>query len=175
VFVLAFAFAEGTANDWVSVAFIDGHGVPEATATVGFAVFLAAMTAVRWAGPGLLDRHGRVPVVRVLAAVAAAGLALFVFAPTVWLAFLGVLLWGAGTSLGFPVGMSAAADAPARAAARVSVVASIGYCAFLAGPPLIGFLGQHVGVLRALVVVAALLALSAAIADALRPPACARR
>jgi hypothetical protein len=40
---------------------------------------------------------------------------------------------------GFPVGMSAAADDPRHAAGRVSVVASIGYVAFLAGPPLIGF------------------------------------
>jgi predicted MFS family arabinose efflux permease len=171
VFVLAFAFAEGTANDWVSVALIDGYGVPAATATVGFALFLTAMTAARWFGPGLLDRFGRVPVVRVLAAVATVGLLLFVVGPDVPVAFAGVLLWGVGTSLGFPVGMSAGADDPARAAARVSVVASVGYCAFLAGPPLIGFLGQHVTVLGALTVVAVLLAVATAVATALRPPA----
>ena len=50
--------------------------------------------------------------------------------------------------------MSAAADEPQMSAARVSVVASIGYTAFLAGPPLIGFLGDEVGVLRALTVTA---------------------
>jgi hypothetical protein len=47
--------------------------------------------------------------------------------------------------------MSAGPDEPAMAAPRVSVFASIGYCAFLAGPPLIGFLGDHFTVLRALV------------------------
>ena len=46
--------------------------------------------------------------------------------------------------------MSAAADDPRHAAGRVSVVSSIGYLAFLAGPPLIGFLGHEVGTLRAL-------------------------
>jgi MFS family permease len=171
VFVLAFAFAEGTANDWVSVALIDGYGVPAATATVGFALFLTSMTGARWFGPGLLDRFGRVPVVRVLAGVATGGLLLFVFGPNTPVAFAGVLLWGAGTSLGFPVGMSAGADDPSRAAARVSVVASVGYCAFLAGPPLIGFLGQHVTVLGALTAVAVLLALATFLAPALRPPA----
>ena len=65
--------------------------------------------------------------------------------------------------------MSAAADDPARAAARVSVVASIGYCAFLGGPPLIGFLGHHVSMLHALLAVAALLAMAALLAGALRP------
>ena len=169
VFVLAFAFAEGAANDWVNVALIDGYDASAAVGAVGFAVFLAAMTTARWFGPGLLDRHGRVPVLRGCAALAAAGLLLYVFAPSIPLALVGALLWGAGTSLGFPTGMSAAADDPARAAARVSVVASIGYCAFLGGPPLIGVLGEHVTVLRALLAVAVLLALAAVVVPALRP------
>ncbi len=84
-------------------------------------------------------------------------------------AFAGVLLWGAGTALGFPVGISAAADDPARAAGRVSVVASIGYCAFLGGPPLIGFLGDHLTVQRALIAVGVLLALAVAVSAAVRP------
>ena len=62
--VLAFAFAEGAGNDWISVALIDGYQQPAAVGTLGFAVFLAAMTAGRWFGPGLLDRYGRVVVVR---------------------------------------------------------------------------------------------------------------
>ena len=61
----------------------------------------------------------------------AAGLLLFVLAPTTPLAFAGALLWGLGISLGFPVGMSARRDEPALAAGRVSAIASIGYCAFL--------------------------------------------
>ena len=65
--------------------------------------------------------------------------------------------------------MSAAADDPAMAAARVSVVASIGYTAFLAGPPLIGFLGDQFGVLRALTVTAVLLGFAALIAGITRP------
>jgi predicted MFS family arabinose efflux permease len=166
VFVLAIAFAEGSANDWMSVAVIDGYGLSAAWGTLAFAVFLASMTTGRWFGPHLLDRYGRVPVVRALSVVGLAGLALFVFSPAGGPAFAGALLWGLGASLGFPVGMSAAADDPARAPARVSVVASIGYCAFLAGPPLIGFLGDHLTVLRALTVVAALFGLAALIAGA---------
>jgi predicted MFS family arabinose efflux permease len=170
IFVLAFAFAEGTANDWIGLALIDGYRVAPAVGTLGLATFLAAMTAARWFGPALLDRHGRVPVVRGLAVVNLAGLLLFVFGGVTPVAFVGALLWGIGVSLGFPVGMSAGADDPTRAPARVSVIASIGYCAFLGGPPLIGFLGQHVTVLRALVAVAVLLAVAISLAGALRPP-----
>jgi len=167
--VLAFALCEGSAVDWINVALIDGHHVSPVTGTLGFATFLTAMTAVRWFGTGLLDRYGRVPVLRGLAAVAIVGLLLFIFSPVAPLAFAGAVLWGAGASLGFPVGMSAAADDPAAAAGRVSVVASIGYCAFLGGPPLIGFLGNHFTVLRALLVVAVLLGLATAVTPALRP------
>ena len=56
--------------------------------------------------------------------------------------------------------MSAAADDPRRAPARMSVVSTIGYLAFLAGPPLLGFLGDHVGVLRSLLVVGAMAAVA---------------
>ena len=169
IFVFAFAFAEGTGNDWIAVSLIDGYEASAAAGTIGFAVFLSAMTAARWFGPNLLDRYGRVTVVRTLAVVATGGLLLFIFSPSTPLAFVGIALWGAGTSLGFPVGMSAAADDPAAAAGRVSVVASIGYCAFLAGPPLIGFLGESVSVLKALTLVAGLLAVAALVAGALRP------
>ncbi|WP_433170552.1 MFS transporter [Actinoallomurus sp. CA-150999] len=169
LFILAFAFAEGTGNDWISVALIDGHHADATLGTLGFAAFLAAMTVGRWFGPSLLDRYGRVAVIRAISLLAVAGLLLFVFGPSTPVAFAGAVLWGAGTSLGFPVGMSAGADDPARAPARVSVIASIGYTAFLGGPPLIGFLGQRFTVLRALTAVAVLLALAALIAGNVRP------
>jgi MFS family permease len=50
VFVLAFAFAEGAAIDWINVALIDGYGAPATVGTLGFAVFLAAMSTGRWFG-----------------------------------------------------------------------------------------------------------------------------
>jgi fucose permease len=171
VFVLAFAFAEGVGNDWTSVAAIDGHHVSAALGTLAFAAFLTAMTIGRWFGPALLDRYGRTPVVRVLALIGIVGLALFVFGPSPAYAYAGSLLWGLGASLGFPVGMSAGGDDPRRAAGRVSVIASIGYCAFLAGPPTIGFLGDHVTVLRALLTVAVLLGLAALISSSVTKPA----
>jgi MFS family permease len=169
VFVLAFAFAEGTANDWIGVATIDGYHASAAVGTLTFALFLSSMTAGRWIGPGLLDRYGRVVVIRALTVVAVAGLLVFVFGAKTPVAIVGAVLWGGGVSLGFPVGMSAGADDPRRAASRVSVVATVGYLAFLAGPPLIGFLGQHYTVLHALTTVAVVLGLAALIAGNLRP------
>jgi MFS family permease len=84
-------------------------------------------------------------------------------------------LWGAGTALGFPTGMSAAADDVPRAAIHVSVVSSIGYTAFLAGPPIVGFLADAVGVRGALYVVLVAIALSLVTSGSARPMAPAGR
>lgn len=169
VFVLTMAFAEGTANDWLGIAAIDGYGASATVGTVAFGTFLAAMTLGRWFGTGLIDRFGRVRVLRVSAAVAAVGLALVVVGPSLLVAFAGMVMWGLGTALGFPVGMSAAADDPARAAGRVSAVATIGYVAFLAGPPLIGVLGSSSGVRHALTVSVGLLVVGVLLAGSTRP------
>ena len=152
VLVLAAAFTEGTANDWMAIAFVDGHHLDNAYGVIALAVFLTFMTAGRIFGTRLLDRYGRVVVLRVLFVAAVVGCLLVVFGDAFW-AFVGCAIWGVGASLGFPVGMSAAADDPARAPQRISVVSTIGYTAFLAGPPLLGLLGDRVGVLHALLVV----------------------
>ncbi|HPZ51004.1 MAG TPA: MFS transporter [Propionibacteriaceae bacterium] len=156
VVVAAAAFTEGTANDWVAIALRDGYGLPVWAGVLGFATFLGAMTAGRLLGTGAIDKYGRIPVLYAMFALAILGSLLFVFGGPI-LAFVGTILWGVGGSLGFPVGMSAASDDPVRAAARLSVVATVGYLAFLGGPPLVGYLGDHVGVLKAMLVVGALL------------------
>ncbi len=169
VMVLAMALTEGVANDWLAVALVDGYDVPAYVGASGFALFVTAMTVGRVGGVALLDRFGRLPVLWASMAVAAAGVLLVVFGQVAPLVVLGIVLWGLGASLGFPVGMSAAADDPVHAAARVSVVSTIGYTAFLAGPPVLGFLGDKVGVLNALLLVAVLLVPSALVVPAARP------
>lgn len=168
--VLGMAFAEGSANDWLALAMVDGHGVDNATGALVFGLFVTAMTIGRIGGVYVLDKFGRVPVLRVSAVFAAVGLLIVIFAPVAWLAAIGVVLWGLGSALGFPVGMSAAADDPRNAAARVSAVATIGYVAFLVGPPLLGFVGEHVGLLSALLMVLVLVALAGIVSPAARKP-----
>lgn len=169
VMVLVAAFTEGTANDWVAVALHEGYHLPTWAGVLGFAVFLTAMTLGRILGASLIDRHGRVGLLRVLFLAATVGSLLVVFGGP-WLAFLGAAIWGIGASLGFPVGMSAAADDPRRAAARMSVVSTIGYVAFLAGPPALGALGDRVGVLHSLLAVGAMAVIAMLVVPAAREP-----
>ena len=151
--VFAAALTEGSANDWVSLSVVDGFGTTHAGGALAFGLFVTAMTAMRLLGTALLDRYGRIPVLRLAAGLAVVGLLLFGLVPSMPIALVGVALWGVGAALGFPVGMSAASDDPARAAARVSVVSTIGYSAFLAGPPLLGLLANQVGYRHALLVI----------------------
>jgi MFS family permease len=168
--VLGFAFTEGSSNDWLAYSMVHGHGTSRAVGAAVYGVFVAAMTIGRLSGVRLLDRFGRVPVLRATAALAAVGLLLFIFVPVFWIDLVGVVFWGLGASLGFPVGMSAAADDQHKAAARVSAVASIGYLAFLVGPPAIGFLGNQFGILNALLLVLVLVAMAGVVSFSTRNP-----
>lgn len=169
VVVLGATLTEGAGNDWISKATVDGLHAPESVGAVLFAIFVGGMTLMRFLGGSVIDRFGRVAVLRASMAAAALGLALFVFAGNIVLAALGAALWGIGAALAFPMGMSAAADDPKHAAARVSVVSTIGYVAFLAGPPLLGYLGDLTGIHRALLAIGVPILFALLLAGAARP------
>jgi MFS family permease len=124
---------------------------------------------MRFLGGRVIDKYGRVTVLRASMAAAAAGLCLFVLAGNVWLAAVGAALWGVGAALAFPMGMSAAADDPKHAAARVSVVSTLGYISFLAGPPLLGYLGDLTGIHLALLAILAPILLALLLAGVAKP------
>lgn len=167
--MLGMAFAEGSANDWLTIAMVDGHGQTEAIGAVALTVFSVSMTVFRILGGPIVDRIGRVWTLRVLAVAAGVGLIMFIVAPNLPIAFVGIALWGAGASLGFPLGMSAAADDPAKAAASVSAAATIGYLAFLCGPPVLGWVSHQIGILPTLWIIVALIALSGLASGAAKP------
>jgi len=171
VIALGMAFAEGSANDWLALAIVDGRDQTNAVGALWFGFFTVGMMAGRIGGVYLLDRFGRVPVLQGSAAMAIAGLTLVILVEQPLLSGVGALMWGLGSSLGFPVGMSAAADNPTGSAARVSAVATVAYGAFLIGPPLIGGLGESIGILAALWVVVGVIILAFFAAPAAKPPA----
>ncbi|MFD6200722.1 MFS transporter [Streptomyces rubiginosohelvolus] len=168
--VLAMAFAEGSANDWLPLLMVDGHGTGATAGSLTFMLFAVAMTTGRFTGGPLLVRYGPAAVVRASAVVAAVGVALVVFSDSALLAGSAVVLWGLGASLGFPVTISAAGEGagPGDASARVAAVSTAGFAAFLVGPPSLGFLADHVGLRNAMVVVLVLLGGAALITGALR-------
>ena len=166
--MLGVELGEGSANSWLTLAVHDGHSQSDAVSGLFFAAFAAGETVARIVGGPLVDRFGRVVTVRLTTALGVVGLVLFIATDPSALILLGTVLWAVGVSMGFPLGMSAAADSGVNSAARVSVVASIGYLASLAGPPMIGLLSQSFGLLQALWLVVILLAVGFTAAGSLR-------
>ncbi|GAA1164291.1 MFS transporter [Streptomyces hebeiensis] len=152
VIVLAMALAEGTANDWLPLVMVDGHGFDPALGSTVYAAFAASMTVGRFVGGRIIERVGRAKVLAGSAVFGAVGLALVAFVDDQVVAAAAVVFWGLGASLGFPVALSAAGNSGPDSAARVSLVATVGYVAFLVGPPVLGFLGEEYGLRGALVV-----------------------
>ncbi|MYU33808.1 MFS transporter [Streptomyces sp. SID8358] len=169
VIVLAMAFAEGAANDWLPLLMVDGYHVSATAGSLTFLAFASSMALGRFAGGPLLERYGRVQVVRVSAVTAALGLVVVIVSPSPLMAGAATILWGLGASLGFPVTLSAAGDHPHDAAARVGAVATTGYVAFLVGPPALGFLADRVGLRLTMTVVLALLVVASTLAGVLAP------
>ncbi|EEN3029747.1 MFS transporter [Salmonella enterica subsp. enterica serovar Enteritidis] len=170
VVVLAMAFAEGSANDWLPLLMVDGHGFSPTSGSLIYAGFTLGMTVGRFTGGCFIDRYSRVTVVRASALMGALGIGLIIFVDSDWVAGVSVILWGLGASLGFPLTISAASDTGPDAPTRVSVVATTGYLAFLVGPPLLGYLGEHYGLRSAMMVVLALVILAALVAKAVAKP-----
>lgn len=160
VLVLGMALAEGAAGDWVALALADGYDTSEATGALGYGIFVTAMTITRLLGGELVHRFGRVAMIRASALSALLGVLVFAWGDHLPLAFVALAIWGMGVALSFPLAMSAASDDPVRAASRVSVVSTIGYGAFLGGPPLLGLLAHAIGLLPALSCIGLLLVMA---------------
>lgn len=171
VVMLGVELGEGSANTWLTLSVKDDHGQTAAIAALFFTIFAASEAATRIFGGPVVDRLGRVATIRWTTALGIVGLLLFILGGELWMVLVGVMLWAVGVSMGFPLGMSAAAEGGGNAAARVSVVASIGYLANLAGPPVLGLVAHSTGLLGALWLVVALMAAAFISAPALRPRA----
>jgi MFS family permease len=169
VVVLAMALAEGAATDWLPLVMVDGHGMSAALGSFVFAAVAMAMTVGRFGGGWFLDRYGRASVLRSSACAAVVGIGCIALVDDRLVASAGVLLWGLGLSLGFPVAVSAAGDTSEGAAARVSFVTTMGYLAFLVGPPALGVIGEDFGLRVALLVPLGLVLVAVFLAPALAP------
>jgi MFS family permease len=170
--VVAFCglFAEGAAADWSGVYLAGPLGASQSVAALGFAAFSVTMACFRLLGDPLTTRWGPVALTRRGGLLAAGGLgvALLVGHPAVALA--GFACMGAGLAAVVPVAFRAAGSLPGIApAAGIAALTSVGYSAFLVGPPTIGFAAEAVGLPRALALVVALLGLLALLAGRIDP------
>jgi MFS family permease len=156
VVMLGCELGEGGANSWLTLAARNDHGQTATVAALFMTTFAVCEALTRLCAGPIVDRLGRVRTTRITTALGVIGIVAFILGGNAWIALGGVVLWAVGVSMGFPLGMSAAAESGPDPAARISVVASIGYFANLAGPPVIGTIAESAGLLNALWLMAVL-------------------
>ena len=153
VTILGSALAEGAANDWLSLSLVESFSQTEAFGALALGIFVAMMTATRIFGSFFVEKYGRVRVLRICTFIGGVGLFVFVFSPWIQLCMVAIVAWGIGSALGFPLGMSASSDDPAKAPMRVAVTSTIAYGAFFIGPAVVGFLAEYLGYRLALSII----------------------
>lgn len=168
--IFGITLAEGASNDWLVLSFVDDYHVNRTEAGVAYACLMIAMTISRFFGGSIVDRLGRHRALRIFAVAGVIGILLVILGHNLVLGYIGAALWGVGVSLGFPLFISAAGEGE-NAARKVSFVTTAGYAAFLVGPPLLGFVGQAVGLLNMFYLLALFMAAAAFFASATKPRA----
>jgi len=133
---------EGTMYDWSAIYFEKAVHLPKATATLGFAIYMVAMTVGRFSGDYLANRFGVPRVLRYSGVLIALGLGLAALVPQPVVAGLGFVLVGLGISCVVPMVFGLAGRAAANSGTAIAGVSTVGYFGFLLVPPLVGFIAE---------------------------------
>jgi MFS family permease len=166
IVLFATALGEGAANDWLALLLVDTRRAPAALGALTYGGFNLTMAIGRFAGGAVIQRYGRVPVLRSAGTLACVSVAALCLVNSTLVALVGAFGWGLGLSVVFPAVISAAGEVPGRGAGAIAQVATIGYAGFLFGAPLIGLLAHLMPLDRAVLAVAAIVLLIVILAPA---------
>ncbi|MEY8878821.1 MAG: MFS transporter [Leptothrix sp. (in: b-proteobacteria)] len=145
--VLSALLLEGAGFDWSAIYMRDVFGATPFIGGLAVAIGAFTQAVTRYVADRHVERHSPVKVARTLLAVLGVGTALVFAAPHPLLALLGFGLMGMGTSVLFPLAMSAAAQRTDRpAAVNVAALAQFGFVNFMLAPPLLGLVAEHAGI-----------------------------
>ncbi|WDR05871.1 MFS transporter [Devosia rhodophyticola] len=145
LFVFGITMTEGAIADWSAVFLRTIFSASPAEAGLGYSVFALMVASGRFGGDYLRKRFGAVALARVCGVLAIVGVATLLAAPTSVVALVGFAVVGLGVSVGFPLAVTAAAALTGRASStNLAVLSFIALLGFLVGPPVIGFIAEHV-------------------------------
>ncbi|MUM16870.1 MFS transporter [Mycobacterium sp. CBMA271] len=152
--ILAFLLmlSEGSATDWSNLHSQEHLGASHSAGALVFLVFMFAMTVGRFTVDKVVERVGRVLVLRWGCALAAAGLLVVIASPVLPLTMAGWAAVGLGLAGGVPQVFTVAGNIDEQHEGRVlSRVVGTGYVAVLGGPALIGWIADALTLNTALV------------------------
>ena len=143
--LLAFV-PESAVLDWSALYLSADHGAGVAQSGMAFALFSAAMAAMRFCGDAVRNRVGAVRLLRLSAVLSAAGLTLAALAPSALLVTVGFAITGIGLANIVPILFSSAGQqGGTNPGAAIAAVSFIGYGGMLVAPTVIGVSAEQVG------------------------------
>jgi fucose permease len=157
------ALVEGGIGDWFGLYLQRDLGLETGLAALGFAAFAGGMTVGRLSGDALNRRFGAGLLLRGGMALVALALGLTIALGQPALALVGVAIAGVGVANAIPIVFSAGGHIQ-PSGPSLAAVFTMTYTAFLAAPPILGFIADAIGLaqtLSLLVVIAAFTALVA--------------
>ena len=140
----SFIMAEMSAGTWVPIA-LTGSGYSGSDAAIMFGIFWIAITAGRLVGGFIVDAVGRSRTILFSALLAASGIAVFIAQDLINLPLLGLILWGLGIAMGFPMSVASMGDQEALAPARINMIITVVYISSITVGPALGTLGEFAG------------------------------
>ena len=147
LFSLSGLVLEGAGIDWSAIYMRDVFAAASFVSGLAVATGAFAQGATRYVADGFVERHSPVAIARELLGVLGVGTLMVTFAPSSAVALLGFALMGVGTSVMFPLAVSAAAQRSDRpASTNVAALAQTSFVSFLLAPPLLGFVAEHLGI-----------------------------
>lgn len=168
--LVAFAavFGEAASADWAAVYLTSVAQAAPAIGAAAYSGFAATMALARLAGDRVVNRFGPERTVRLGGVAATAGAVMVALARSPALAIAGFAFIGVGVAVVVPLAFAAAGRAGPRPGQQIAGVATIAYGAGLAAPAAIGGIARAASLPVSFAVVAALAALVAVGAGALR-------
>lgn len=155
--ITALAFlSEGEVGNWVTIYLRSALELPVLLGTSGFVVFHGAMFIGRLLGVQATRRWGRWTVLQAAGVTVSGGMLLALTSVAAPPILLGFLLVGLDLAVIAPAAYSLAGDAAAeQAGAASSLLTTVGYGGYLAGPVLVGGIAEFVGLRLALATIVA--------------------
>ncbi|RYE08355.1 MAG: MFS transporter [Hyphomicrobiales bacterium] len=147
IIAIAAFLVEGTGIDWSVIYMRDVFEVTPFIGGLSLTVFTGLMALGRLFADPVVDRFGPRAVATTMLAIAAVGSLVIGIAPHPWLAIAGFGMIGLGCSCVYPLTVSAAAQRTDRpASVNVAALAQVSFVVFFLGPPLLGFVAEHLGI-----------------------------
>ena len=160
--------AEGAGIDWSVIYMRDTFEIAEFVESSSLIAFTLVMAITRFYADPVIERFGAVIMARGSLLVTMLGVTLVGIAPNFGLAILGFMLLGAGSSIIYPLAVSAAARQKDRASSiNVASLAQTAFLVFFIGPALLGFVAESFDIRVALMTPLPLLALGLLFAGSL--------